>query len=100
MPPKKGTRSKGKSKAKPAIPKPAQEVSVQAIDTVDEDERAAKQTPMEVDSIPIEELKAEEPVAPTLSEAKSGMTPEERAQKLVALRAKMVAHYQLFLCTG
>ena len=98
MPPKKGTRSKGKSKAKPAIPKPAQEVSVQAIDTVDEG-RAAKQTPMEVDSIPMEEVKAEEPVAPTISEAKPGMTPEERAQKLVALRAKMVAHYQLSLCT-
>ena len=97
MPPRKGTKSKGKSKAKPAISKPAQEVSVQAIDTVDE--RAANQTPMEVDSTPIEEVKAEEPVDPTTSEAKSAMTPQERAQKLVALRAKMVVHYQLFLCT-
>jgi len=97
MPPRKGTKAKGKSKAKPAIPKPAQEVSVQAIDTVDE--TAAKQTPMEVDSTPIEDDKTEEPVDPTASEAKSGMTPQERAQKLVALRAKMVVHYQLFLCT-
>ena len=92
MPPKKGTKSKGKSRAKAAIPKPAQETSVQVIDTVDERE-AAKQAPMEVDSTPMEEVNAEEPVVPTTSEAKSGMTPQERAQKLAALRTKMVLHY-------
>jgi hypothetical protein len=99
MPPKrKGAKPKAKSKAKAATLEPAQEAPLQAIDTVDERE-AAKQTLMEIDSTPVEEVEAEEPVAPTPSEAKSGMTPQERAQKLAALRAKMVVHYQLFLCT-
>jgi len=98
MPPKrKGAKSKAKSRARAATPEPAQEASVQAIDTVDERE-AAKQTPMEVDSAPIEEVEVEEPVAPTTSEAKPGMTPQERTQKLAALRTKMVVH-QLYLCT-
>jgi len=102
MPPKKGTKSKGKGKgkgkAKAATPVPTEEASVQVIDTVDERE-AAEQTPMEVDYIPVEEVKPEEPVAPTASEVRPGMTAQERAEKLAALRAKMVFHYQLFLCT-
>lgn len=100
MPPKKGTKSKGKgkAKAKAATPAPAQEVPVQSVDQVHKREEA-KQTPMEVDSTSVDEVKAEESVAPTTNDSK-GMTPQERAQKLAALRAKMVCHYRLFLSTN
>ena len=102
MPPKKGTKSKGKGKAKAATAKPIREapVPVQEVDTVEEREKV-KHAPMEVDSAPVEEVKPEEPAmeaAPTASEAKPGMTSHERAQKLEALRAKLVCHYQVLLC--
>jgi hypothetical protein len=90
MPPRKGTKSKakakGKGKAKIMTPEPVQEAPVQVIDEVDEREEA-KQTLMEIDSAPVEEVKAEEPV-------QAGMTSRERVQKLAALRAKMVSYHQ------
>ena len=93
MPPRKGTKSKGKGKAKIVVPEPARGAPARVVDEVDERE-AAKQTLMEVDSAPIERVKAEEPVAPTTSEANAGMTSQERVQKLAALRAKMVCYRQ------
>ena len=98
MPPKKGTKSKGKRKAKAATTEPIKEAPVQEFDKVDEREEP-EQTIMEVDSGPLEEVKAEESVAPTTYEAKPGMTLQERAQKLAGLRAKMVCYHQLCLCT-
>jgi hypothetical protein len=98
MPPKKGTKSKGRGKAKAATLEPAQEVTVQEVDMVDEKE-IPKHTFMEVDSAPVEGVMGEDPVLEaTTSEAKPGITPQERAQKLAALRAKMVGRYQ-FPCT-